>query len=140
MHILSVEDEKAVKLLIIGDYTSQYESEVDNTIVHSESASEYGHGKKKKTGTMYLWSDSVFSPTVHKCDDTSAGISAEGVTEESPVLSCFELFLLCGMMNTVANKFFTYHKQDTTYSCFSSHSVEEYKSRGTCVFFAIPSS
>jgi hypothetical protein len=53
----------------------------------------------------------VFSPTIHKFDDTNAGILADNVMEESPILDCFELFLLTDAMNIIANetnKFYIY--------------------------------
>jgi hypothetical protein len=80
---------------------------------------------RQSLGTLYLWSDRVFSPTIHKSDDTSAGILAHGVNEESPVLGYFELFLLSDMMNIVTSKFHTYIMSKTP-STAASH-VSQWK-------------
>jgi hypothetical protein len=60
---------------------------------------------------VYHWSDSAFSPIVRKFDNANAGISADNITEESPVLDYYDLFLLPNMMNIVTietNKFYKY--------------------------------
>jgi hypothetical protein len=73
----------------------------------------------------------VFSPTVH----------SDNRADESPVLDCFELFLLSDVVENIAdesNKFYTHcHKEDMTCTSVSSQTVEKCSSRGTlCIFIS----
>lgn len=81
---------------------------VDNTTACSNSAYECGdatqpnaHKCRCSPGTMNQQCDSAFKPTVHKCD-ANAEILAHNITQESPVLDYFELFLPPDVMNITA--------------------------------------